>query len=943
MQDKGLSAAQLASEFRAEWGEDLHWLLDSELVQQELVAQACVVGCPKLVASVAVATLAKLVGLGVDAAGTAMVTSASAKLGNALARCRFGRLVLPRLHKVLTDARDNAEFRRRLRLVADGKLAPGEVEAPEAAPEELAALLGLKRDLDGLGLYLAGEFDTVNDKLDELLRRVTPSRPRLCTLPASTADFTGREGELAHLASILAAGGRAAISAVTGMGGVGKTALAVEAAWRAAESFPDGILFLDLGGFGPSPLTPEAALANLIAQVEPTLKAPEGLAQLGAAYRGLLANRRMLLLLDNARDPAQLRPLLPPEPVALLATSRVPLRLPGVQPLQLDALPEAEALALLRSALHRRPADDADLDRIAAACARLPIALRAAGAFLAEHPGWTIPDYLAALAGKRLPHFASEDDPALDVATVLGFSIERLAAERPALALRWRLLAVFPGDFAADAAAAAWGAEPRDAADDLGRLSARSLLLHDAASGRWRLHDLYRELAEMGADEEAVETARERHAEHFLEVLWQIDALYKMRDKTIEGLALFDLERPSIEAGQSWAASRMARHGPAARLAYAYTNAGAYVLSLRLPPPRRIGWLEAAVVGCRQTGDRRGEGAALGNLGIAWAALGETRKAIGLYEQQLAIAGETGDRRGEGNALGSLGLAWADLGETRKAIGLYEQQLAIAGEIGDRRGEGNALNNLGLAWAALGETRKAIGLYEQQLAIAREIGDRRGEGAALGNLGIAWAALGETRKAIGLYEQLLAIAREIGDRRGEGNALGNLGIAWADLGETRKAIGLYEQRLAIAREIGDRLGEGAALGNLGNAWAALGEPRKAIELYEQQLAITREIGDRRGEGAALGNLGIAWADLGETRKAIELYEQQLAIAREIGDRRGEGNALFNSAGQYEKVGEREKAITNAKSSLTILRAIEDPNARIPESWLRERGIDPDKP
>lgn len=208
-----------------------------------------------------------------------------------------------------------------------------------------------------------------------------PPRPRgrppeICTLPASTADFIGREAELAHLANILAAGGRAGISAVTGMGGIGKTALAVEAAQRAAERFPDGMLFLDLGGFGPSPLAPEAALANLIAQVEPTLKPPEGLAQLGAAYRSLLAGRRMLLLLDNARDPAQLRPLLPPEPVALLATSRVPLRLPGVQPLELDALPLAEALALLRSALHRRPADDADLDRIAAA-----------GAFLAEHRG----------------------------------------------------------------------------------------------------------------------------------------------------------------------------------------------------------------------------------------------------------------------------------------------------------------------------------------------------------------------------------------------------------------------------------------------------------------------------------------------------------------------------------------------------------------------------
>ena len=596
-----------------------------------------------------------------------------------------------------------------------------------------------------------------------------PPRPRgrppeICTLPASTADFTGREAELAHLANILAAGGRAGISAVTGMGGIGKTALAVEAAQRAAERFPDGMLFLDLGGFGPSPLAPEAALANLIAQVEPTLKPPEGLAQLGAAYRSLLAGRRMLLLLDNARDPAQLRPLLPPEPVALLATSRVPLRLPGVQPLELDALPLAEARALLRSSLHGRPADDADLDRIAAAGARLPIALRAAGAFLAEHPGWTIPNYLAALAEKRLPHLASEDDPALDVAAVLGFSIERLAAERPALALRWRLLAVFPGDFAADAAAAVWSAEPRDAADDLARLAARSLLLHDEAAGRWRLHDLYRELAQEGAEEEAVEAARERHAEHYRGVLANVNKLYLAGgDKVLEGLALFDLERPSIEAGQSWAASRMATHAPAARLAFAYTDAGAYVLSLRLPPRQRIGWLEAAVAGCRQTGDRQGEGNALGNLGNAWDDLGESRKAIELYEQVLAMAREIGDRRGEGTALGNLGIAWAALGEPRKAIGLYEQLLAIAREIGDRRGEGNALGNLGIAWANLGETRKASGLYEQHLAIAREISDLRGENTALWNLALACEELKERERAVELAKESLTIHRAIED------------------------------------------------------------------------------------------------------------------------------------------------------------------------------------
>ena len=194
------------------------------------------------------------------------------------------------------------------------------------------------------------------------------------------------------------------------------------------------------------------------------------------------------------------------------------------------------------------------------------------------------------------------------------------------------------------------------------------------------------------------------------------------------------------------------------------------------------------------------------------------RRAIALYEQHLTIAREIGNRREEGHSLGNLGNAYAALGETQRAIELHEQALIIDREIGDRRGESQSLGNMGVAYAALGENRRAIELHEQALIIDREIGDRRGEGNDFGNLGIAYKNLGENRRAIELYEQRLAIAREIGDRRGEGNALGNLGIAYADLGETRRALDLFEQVLAIFREIGDRLRESNASWHLGLAY-----------------------------------------------------------------------------------------------------------------------------
>jgi tetratricopeptide (TPR) repeat protein len=253
-----------------------------------------------------------------------------------------------------------------------------------------------------------------------------------------------------------------------------------------------------------------------------------------------------------------------------------------------------------------------------------------------------------------------------------------------------------------------------------------------------------------------------------------------------------------------------------------------------------------ALVITREIGDRRNEGIHLGNLGLAYADLGEPRRAIEYHQQALVIAREicaastersaewADARRNEGIHLGNLGLAYADLGEPRRAIEFYDQALAISREIGDRGDEGADLGALGLAYADLGEPRRAIEYLEQALVIAREIGDRRNEGNWLGNLGLAYVALGEPRRVIEYHEQALAIAREIGDRRNEGAWLGNLGLAYADLEEPRRATEFYNQALVISREVNDRRGEGIALGNLG-------EPRRAMEYLEQALAIFEEI------------------------------------------------------------------------------------------------------
>lgn len=337
-----------------------------------------------------------------------------------------------------------------------------------------------------------------------------------------------------------------------------------------------------------------------------------------------------------------------------------------------------------------------------------------------------------------------------------------------------------------------------------------------------------------------------------LEELAVADELYLQGGaKIAHALARFDAARDQIEAGweaaHRWSglttpydfdtASNNAVRDFAGALIVAFAYVGRHVLTLRLHPLKRITWFEAAIAAARRRHDRAAEGVMLGNLGIPWAELGDTHKAISFYEQQLVITREIEDRRGQGTAFANLGLAWADLGDGRKAIGFYEQALAIAREFGDLRGVGSTLNNLGLIWAGFGDVHNAISHYEQALVVAREIGDRRGESNALGNIGLALATLGDARKAIGFYEQALVIVREIGYRRGEEMTLGFIGDAQAALGDTKKAIDFYEQALTIAREIGDRNSEAHTLFNSARSLDKLGRRSEAITRAEQAATI----------------------------------------------------------------------------------------------------------
>ncbi len=487
----------------------------------------------------------------------------------------------------------------------------------------------------------------------------------------------------------------------------------------------------------------------------PEVKLPEEPEQLLHLYRSQLSGKRVLLLLDNAADSAQVRPLLPPTGCAVLVTSLQSVALPGITPLTLNPLTEEEARQLLLEiAARAEPA----VEQICKLRGYLPLALRAAGSLLAIIADLDPFDYAVQLQDERnrLERIGTEGVE-IDVAASFNLSYTRLVSEAARV---FRLLSVFPATFDAAAEEVVCADEGHVQLSDLVR---RSLVLYDDGTKRYRLHELTRLFADAKLSAGERVAGEKRFAMHYKNVLAAARDLYLEGGKSLlRGLALFDLEWGNIQAGHGWVATQADAADPdVARLAINYPDSGLYVLSLRLHSRKRIRWLEIALAAARRLQDRVGEGAALSNLGNAYRNLGETRSAIQLLEQALVIDREIGDRRGEGVDLGNLGNAYFTLDETHRAIQFYEQRLTIAREIGDLRGEGNALGNLGNAYSTLDETRRAIQFYEQTLLIHRDIGDRRGEGNVLFNLSLALDQLGDRAQAIEHAKQALTIYEQI--------------------------------------------------------------------------------------------------------------------------------------------------------------------------------------
>lgn len=663
----------------------------------------------------------------------------------------------------------------------------------------------------------------------DLLLSVANAPPR--QLPRDPGAFVGREleyGELAELAE--QAADAALICVIDGTAGVGKTALAIHAGRRLAPLFPDGQLHADLRGFGPRqpPMSPAEALTGFLHAlgVDPSA-VPSDEAEQAAMYRSLLSERRMLIVLDNAGDTAQVRPLLPGAPGSLvLVTSRSRLSgltvRDGAMRLTLRPLDLAEAIALLAEILgaERVNAEHQAAADIAARCGLLPLALRVAADRAASPPRMALADLACQLADARarLDVLDIGEDDLTDVRAVFSWSCNALA---PEAARMFRLLGLHAGpDISVPAAAALAGVDEADAGRLL-KLLAAAHLVEEALPTRYRLHDLLHVYAaeQVRADESADSrgSALRRILAWYLHTADRADGLLVPRrrhaptgpaPRGCEPLAL-----SGYDQALSWCDAEQANLAAAVRLA---AETGHNDVAWKLPVALRgfldlrrswPVWRACASIGvtaARHADDRSGQAWALDCLGHASSAVGMLEDALACYQEAQTIRHEIGDHWGESaNSMTNLGCTYLDLRRLDLALDCFQQVLATSRAADNKYVECLALINLGETYSRLEQLDDALACSLRALAVTREIGYRQAEGIALSHMAATYRAKSEHGEARRRYQQALAIRRQAGDRHGEAETLRDLGDLSSSAGQHESARRFWRAGLAIAEDLGD--------------------------------------------------------------------------------------------------------------------------------------------
>jgi DNA-binding SARP family transcriptional activator/tetratricopeptide (TPR) repeat protein len=683
--------------------------------------------------------------------------------------------------------------------------------------------------------------DAVGSAAPDAAPGSAPPIPRPAQLPADIGDFTGRETPVAQLCALLLGTnatsnpGAVRIAVVNGAGGLGKTTLAVHAAHQVREQFPDGQLYVDLLGASGQPANPGEVLARFLRDlgVEGD-KVPVRDDERGALYRTRLTGRRVLILLDNAKDAAQVRPLLPGSSsctVLVTTRNRTP-DLVSTRFVDLNVLEDSEALALFSRIVgeERAVAEPDATAEVLVACAGLPLALRICAARLAARRQWRI----ATLAGRlRNEHRRLDELSIGDLAVRASFQVSYDSLKSPTRGVDparvFRLLGLWQGLWISLAAAAVLvGASEDDTADALETLVDANLL-ESSAPDWYRFHDLLKVYATERAQAEEPEAARGQALSRLL--WWYLDTAQAAAD-TVSPQRYQVPREPAapghpplafatMETALDWYDDERANIVAATRQA---ASVGLHEIAWRLPPTlfplfnRRSNWADCvtthrvAAESAAKTGDRLGEALALNQLGFALVRLLDP-EAFAHLERALAVRQELGDTRGEAQTAISLGEGHLRMhGAGGDALRYLRRAAALLEPMGAISLRSVALNNLGEVYLGLDDLDAAAECYLQALDIGREIGVLA-EGYALHNLGVVYTRQRRLDEAIARFKEALPKHRAFGALDGEADALKGLGVAQAEAGSQAEARASLTEALRIFGQIGDQeqAAEAAAL------------------------------------------------------------------------------------------------------------------------------------
>jgi DNA-binding SARP family transcriptional activator len=655
---------------------------------------------------------------------------------------------------------------------------------------------------------------------------------QVAQLPADIPDFTGRAEHVQKLHDLLAGPGRpdspgaVVVAAVIGAGGLGKTTLAVHAAHQLRSHFPDGQLYANLHGASAQLVPPGDVLARFLRDLgmDPE-RIPAGEEERAAQFRSWVTDRKVLIVLDDAKDAAHVRPLLPGSAsCAVLVTTRSRMPdLAGSRFVDLDVLEPAEATDMFAGIIGRDRAEaepEATAD-VVTACAGLPLAIRIAGARLAARGGWSVRTIATRLADQRRRlDWLRTGDLAVRACFEVSFSsLPRSGSGGVDPAHAFRMLGLWQGPTIGLAAAAALLGQPDEDVAEALEILVDAQLLQAPAPDRYRFHDLLRAYAAERATADEPEQARMAAVRRLLD--WYLHSVAGMARIVSPNRDQVPLDPPG---------------GPVEPLSFA-------------APDEALNWCETErtnlVVATRQ--------AAAGGLdAIAWklpvAALSffnrRTYRAewVTTHRIALASAGRAGDRAAEAWVLNSLGIVYAQQG-LPEAIACFEQALTIRREAGDERGEAQAANNLANTYLLLrrfGELEP----FQQALAIQRRLGYRFGEAVALNNLGEAYRHLGRLDESISCLDLAGQIFSAVGDTHGEGYAWHYLGQAFLESGRVDEALDHLTRALRVRRAGGERLAEAQTLTELGRAQRAADRPEDARQSWSRALSVFEALDDQ---------------------------------------------------------------------------------------------------